>query len=186
MLLTAALISGAAVAVPAMAAHPDDVRRCVAQNLVKYSAPDRAAVAQYVDVEAACRAALDGEATGGIVIAADPQAAPGARGGTGADGASADSDAGAPAAGGGGSDGDGDGRGEASSGRPPAASGSPSSADGAADQPEILARSLRLDSAEAGGPGLFSGTPAWLLAVIGAVVAAGLAATAIGRSRPSR
>ena len=37
------------------------VRACVEENLARYSSPDEAAVAQYLDLEAACRAALAGD-----------------------------------------------------------------------------------------------------------------------------
>ncbi len=186
---------GAAAAVPASAAHPDDVRACVARNLVKYSSPDRAAVAQYVDIEAACRAALDGEATGGIVIAGgggaggpdapaagggdDGAAGGGTAGGDGSGSGSGDDGgtAGAPAGGSGGGDGGSSGGGTTAGG-----GGSAEAPSGGATPSPVLATSLRETSADAGGPAI--GAPVWFLALVGALVIAGVAASLIGRTRP--
>ena len=66
VLVVATLVASAVGAAPSWAARPPKpvtaaaVRACVAQNLVRYSDPQHAAVLQYVDIAAACRAALAG------------------------------------------------------------------------------------------------------------------------------
>jgi phosphate/sulfate permease len=66
VLVVATLVASAVAAAPSWAARPPKpvteaaVRACVAQNLVRYSDPQHAAVLQYVDIAAACRAALAG------------------------------------------------------------------------------------------------------------------------------
>ena len=66
VLVVATLVAAAVAVAPSWAARPPKpvteaaVRACVAQNLVRYSDPQHAAVLQYVDIAAACRAALAG------------------------------------------------------------------------------------------------------------------------------
>ena len=57
-----ALVGMAGVAAtPASAATPEQIRACVERNLVRYSTPGSAVVAQYQDIETACRAQLEGD-----------------------------------------------------------------------------------------------------------------------------
>jgi hypothetical protein len=66
VLVVATLVASAVGAAPSWAGRPPKpvteaaVRACVEQNLVRYSDPQHAAVLQYVDIAAACRAALAG------------------------------------------------------------------------------------------------------------------------------
>lgn len=83
------------------APSPEAVRTCVELNLPKYTNPGTAVIAQYADVETACRAALD---DGDVSVQFEPGAAPGRGGsGSGSGGATqgnptpADGDAGTPA-----------------------------------------------------------------------------------------
>lgn len=57
--ICALLVLGAATA---GAVTDAQVRACVLNNLIRYAPPDRAVVAQYLDLEAACRAQLEGAA----------------------------------------------------------------------------------------------------------------------------
>lgn len=65
--IMAAVLCVGTQAAPALAAPTDsEIRECVANNLPRYSVPDRAVAVQYIDLEDACRLALsdDGDQSG--------------------------------------------------------------------------------------------------------------------------
>ncbi|MGE3795666.1 MAG: hypothetical protein AB7I38_17320 [Dehalococcoidia bacterium] len=169
---------------PAAGATAADVRDCVIRNLVKYSDPDRAAVAQYVDIEAACRAALDDRATGGIVISDGGGSAAGdARDGspaeptTGGDGSAspASGDTSGPSAGG-----------DAEGPAPAARNGDRAQAEPGTGGTTSAALATSLESSSA-SPSLAPSAPsAWIVALVVLVVAALAAPRLLGVLRRRR
>jgi hypothetical protein len=73
--LVSAVVSGVLAGAAAWAASPppppvspEAVRNCVLENLGRYATPDQAVVVQYVDLAAACRAALAGSSDTDIQV----------------------------------------------------------------------------------------------------------------------
>lgn len=174
----------------ASAASSGDVAACVRDNLVKYAAPDRAVVDQYLSIEAACQAYLDGDPSAQIsVTPLDDGNASGASDGSGTSGSSpgapgtggtTTSPSGATGAGSGGSAGGGDGAGSGSEARGSA----PGGGDAAA-----LAVSAKIAPADAGSPGAVSAitdAPIWLLLILGLVVVGVAAGVTMGVRRHTR
>lgn len=182
----------------AAAADRDAFLDCVARNTVKYSEPGSSAVAQYVDVEAACRAALDdGPETGFVIVDAEGdrvggdtgEAAPADSGGSSssssstgeAEGAGGSGDSGAS----GGSEGTGT-TGGSSSGAPTEGAGSRTTGEqgtAAAVGPAPAVASLPA-SAESVEP--LSGTPGWLLALVALGIVAVVATAGLETYRRRR
>lgn len=177
-----------AFAAPAAFAVGDDaLRECVARNAVRYSDPGSAAVAQYIEVESACRSALESDDSSGFTIAGGPsEPAPGPRSdesgpdtapGGGADGSAAD---GGTSGGGGGGAVDDFSGGEGAPAQgddaipvdeetaivAPAGPGVAEEADVAVAEPLPV---------EAAGATPFSGAPGWLALLVGSAFVASAA-----------
>ena len=166
LLLTVGALHGAAAT--------DPVARCVADNLVRYDTPDRAVVAQYVDIVAACRAAVAGDPVADVSLspiggaAADgfgPPSAPSAAPSAAASGGAASPDG--PAT-----------RSPDASAGPGAPAGGP--APGSAVSPRVQA-ALASGPERGGLPLTGGGVPPWLLVIAG-LGAAGVAAAAVHRA----
>jgi hypothetical protein len=180
-----------ALAQVAVAIDKDALAACIARNSVKYSDPGSAAVAQYVDVEAACRAALDDTDESGFIIAGDDGDAPGsgaAPAGGGGEGSGA-----APAqpggsggdqapAGGSGDDGaqtGDDGAAAAEPATPAAEAQDQASAEGVAGAGPTAV----VIPASASTDGPFAGMPVWLVILVGAGIVAIVGVTVLDLRR---
>lgn len=161
----------------------DPVAACIRDNLVKYAPPDRAVVAQYLSLESACRAKVEGDEQAGV------QTTPlgGTGGGQGTTGSGAGdppssttttTDPAAPVA-----------PGAGTSGGPPTVTpsplGRPAGATGPGARADVLAALADTDSADAVSPAGIGGGPGWLVALVAGLVSLVALAGVLGvRSRP--
>ena len=153
-------------------------------NLVKYAPPDRAVVAQYLSIESACRAKIDGDEQVGIDVSpvggATGDGGPGTSGGAAGGGEDSAGPVGTPPSPAVDEPSGGDRRGDSAARSPRSASPPAASA-----RRDVL---VALDQAEASGPGSPTGLlggPLWLIGLVGGMLAlVGVAAWAGVRSRP--
>lgn len=192
-----------AIALPALCAPAsalggvDPVEACIRDNLVRYAPPDRAVVAQYLSLEAACREKV--EADEQAAVQTSPIGPAQERAGTGTGAASAPTPApetqpsaaaGTPGHGGA-VEGPAPraGTGRRSPGGAPTVTmsplGRPAGTSGPGARAEVLAALQRGDSADPVSPAGVSGGPGWLMGlVIGLVAIIGCAGLVGVRSPP--
>jgi len=194
----AVLVAAGAVMVCAATANAQatrgEIAACVRDNLVKYAPPDRAVVDQYLSIEAACQAYLDGDPSaqitvtplgGGASAGAGTSGTSGSSSGDSGSGGTTTSSPGATASGSGGS---GDGSGGSGSSGGGSGSEARGSAPGGGDA-AALAASAKIAPADAGSPSAVSAitdAPIWLLLVLGLVVAGVVAGVVMGVRRQTR
>ncbi len=164
-----------------------DIAQCVRDNLVKYAPPDRAVIDQYLSIEAACQAYLEGD--GGAQISVSPSGGAGGGGGAnGATGGGAGAGAGTTSGGGtattpgGGAPATGSGPGGGSRGE--ARGAAPGGGDAV-----VLKASARIPAADAGSPAAVSAVseaPLWLIGILVLVVAGVVSAIVMGARRRTR
>lgn len=192
-MIASVVVAIAATALPALAAGatPEAIRACVERNLVRYTAPGSAVVAQYTDLETACIAALDGSAVGVEFTPDSGDSQAGSEeggGGASADGTGgASGEPGSPAPGTTGEPGAAPARGD--SNQPTDARPSSEAAPGSTPSTtELVRRSANQVDASAGSPlpGTLSDLPAWLWVVLAAVAALMAAGVAVGVRRRLR
>lgn len=160
----------------------DPVAACIRDNLVKYAPPDRAVVAQYLSLESACRAKVEGDEQARVETS--PLGGDSGGGRTGSDNGGGPSstpgatttDAEAPTAPG-------------TSPVPPTVTpsplGRPAGVSGPGAHAEVLAALRDADSAHAVSPAGVGGGPGWLVSlVVGLVALVALAGVLGVRSRP--
>ena len=155
-------------------AQSADVAACVRDNLVKYAAPDRAVVDQYLSIEAACEAYINGDPSAQISVT--PIDGNGGAGG-GTSGSSGSSTDGAGSGGGG--------SGGATTASDPEARGT---AKGGGDA-VALATAGKIAPADAGSPSAVSAitdAPIWLILLLVLVVAGVAAGVVMGARRHTK
>jgi hypothetical protein len=172
--LAAVLTPASAIAGPGDAAK---VRACVERNLVRYTTPDRAVVAQYVDITAACHAALAGDEDVAVVLAPlDGDLGSPGGGGTGAEGAEGTAqersgpDGAVP-------------RGRGGDRRGPA--GAPAAPRGVSATADAVRAALAAPPETARPPGVLglAAAPPWILGLLAAGLAGSAGAAAVGWRR---
>jgi len=169
-------------------AQSADVAACVRDNLVKYAAPDRAVVDQYLSIEAACEAYINGDPSAQISVTPIDGNGGAGRGTSGSSGSSTDgagsggtttSPSGAAAGSGGG------GSGGATTASDPEARGT---AKGGGDA-VALATAGKIAPADAGSPSAVSAitdAPIWLILLLVLVVAGVAAGVVMGARRHTK
>ncbi len=167
-------------------AQSADVAACVRDNLVKYAAPDRAVVDQYLSIEAACEAYINGDPSAQISVTPIDGAGGGTSGSSGsssggsASGGTTTSPSGAATSGAGGS---GSGGGTTTPGAE-----AQGTAKGGGDA-AALAAAGKIAPADAGSPGAVSAitdAPIWLILLLVLVVAGVATGVVMGARRHTK
>lgn len=185
--LVGVIVAGAVGASSAVGAtEPPSVRACIERNLIRYSDPASAVVVQYADIEAQCRAAIDGN---GITSSFTPAGGAGATGsGSTGDGTTGTGGSSSPASGGtAGTGPTSDGTGSA-----PGASGAPSNGSAGAAPRRGASASAAVSAAAAGeasstaAVAVPAGDSPWWMILLGAALAALVAGGAFVTLRQRR
>lgn len=179
LLTVLALVSVAIVGPVTAQGAIDPVAACIRDNLVKYAPPDRAVVAQYLSLESACRAKVEGDEQAGVQTSPLGGGTGSVPGGSAAPEPSATPpetvDPVVPGTG-------------VSPGPPtvtPSPLGRPAGTEGPGARADVLAALQDSDSADTVSPAGVGGGPAWLVAlVVGLVALVALAGVLGVRSRP--
>ena len=171
--LAAAVALLAPAATAAGQATRGEIDACVRDNLIKYAPPDRAVIDQYLSIEAACEAALNGEPGAQISVAPVGGGAGDAGGASGGGGATTPSGGDTPTASDGTATAPASGSASGSAGaRGAERGGAPGGGDAV-----VLRAAADLPAADAGSPAAVSAigrAPWWMLAIL-VIVLAGVA-----------
>jgi len=158
------------------------IAACVRDNLAKYAPPDRAVAVQYLSIESACQALLEGGSGAQIAVTPLPGGDGGAGSGggsepvaTGGGGAGAGAATGSPAAPAAGTDRGGD----TTGGGEPAALPGAAAAVTPAALPLVRAALREADTRGPASPFAVTSAPAWILVLVVLGVLAALAGVAI-------